>query len=277
MLSRRELLIGGLALTIPKWLVEDFAGRKVFDGLMALAKKRGWAALSLPKCTAAAAQALIGTPYVGWTLERSADIESPFVTLEGLDCVTLFESSLGFARMLAHGGQSPEDLVKEVALTRYRGGRVDGYLSRLHYTSDWMLDNAKKGVVELPRLSGAERLTNPIHFMSSHPNTYRQLKAHPEWLPSLKEMEETLTSTEKWFVPKRKLVEGELRTGDIVGLTTSMDGMDIPHTGLIVVEGHRARFLNASSVAKKVVLDGSVCHVLATQKSLTGIMVARPL
>ncbi|KAA6304419.1 hypothetical protein EZS27_043932, partial [termite gut metagenome] len=31
---------------------------------------------------------------------------------------------------------------------RYRDGRMEGYTSRLHYVSDWINDNIRKGLIE---------------------------------------------------------------------------------------------------------------------------------
>ena len=32
---------------------------------------------------------------------------------------------------------------------RYRGGRLAGYPSRLHYFTDWLLDNERRGLIEI--------------------------------------------------------------------------------------------------------------------------------
>ncbi|MEZ5432743.1 MAG: hypothetical protein R3F31_16555 [Verrucomicrobiales bacterium] len=63
----------------------------------------------------ACAKELRGTPYKGFTLEIDDHIESPSANLEGLDCWSFFEISLGLARMLESGGPDyqPQDLLNQ--------------------------------------------------------------------------------------------------------------------------------------------------------------------
>lgn len=67
------------------------------------------------------------------------------MNLTGLDCVTFFENVLDMARIFRQGKYEFDDLLAAVTHTRYRGGKLDGYLSRLHYTADWIHDNVAKG------------------------------------------------------------------------------------------------------------------------------------
>jgi hypothetical protein len=225
---------------------------------------------------------LVDTPYVGFTAEISDDTEMCVVNMHGLDCVTLFENSLGIARMLKQGEREPEDLVEQVSLTRYRDGQVNGYLSRLHYTTDWFHDNVRKGVVEMvtDNLEDREPYTRPVGFMSANPNLYRQLDANPDLVPLVVQMENKVNARPKFYIPQEKVAANEqyFKTGDLVGITTTRGGIDITHTGLIYVdEDGVARFLHASSVADKVILDSSISEYLARVEGSTGVMIARPL
>jgi len=261
--------------------VETFTGRRTFANLLDRAQREGWAALPIGERTGAVALAFVGTPYVGWTLEKYDDREVCSINLDGLDCVTLFESSLNFARLLAQEEKTPEALLALVQETRYRDGKIDDYLSRLHYTSDWMFDNEKKGIVKIvtPDLPGAERFEKPLSFMSEHATVYRQLKANPALLPKVVEMEKAVSGRKLAYLPKGRVAKAEplLQTGDIIGLTTTMPGMDISHTGLCYRDKDGIlRFLHASSTQKKVVLDRRLSACLSGEKT-TGIMVARPV
>ncbi|MEQ1932378.1 MAG: N-acetylmuramoyl-L-alanine amidase-like domain-containing protein [Fimbriimonadaceae bacterium] len=226
------------------------------------------------------ARSFIDTPYTGWTLERNVDREFCFVTLDGLDCVTFFESSLAIANMIRNGEKRASDLVARVTQTRYRGGTVSGYGSRLHYTSDWIHENAKRGTIEdmSGSLPGSSPLDKKFSFMSDHADTYRQLKAHPELIEVIRREEARLTKTPFNYIPTASVpvVERYLHTGDIIGIVTKTAGMDCSHTGMIIREGSRARFLHASSVAKKVILDGPISDYLKRNEKSLGIMVARP-
>src|SRR5438045_9150843 len=91
------------------------------------------------------AMELVGTPYVGFTLELDKDREVCSVDLKGLDCVTFFEDTLDFSRMLKKGGRTPAAMLAEVTLTRYRGGTLGDFTSRLRSKPDRMYHNEKKG------------------------------------------------------------------------------------------------------------------------------------
>ena len=83
-----------------------------------------------------------------------------------------------------------------------------------------------------------------------------------------------------YYLPKKKLseYENELREGDIVGITTSIQGLDITHVGILVERDGRIHLMHASSVAEKVVISEEPLEdYLHAGSKVTGIMVARPL
>ncbi len=187
--------------------------------------------------------------------------------------------------MLKKGGRTPDDMLKEVAFTRYRGGGPVDFTTRLHYTTDWFHDNEQKKVVKLlGDLPGAEPYIVQVNAMSAHPENYRQLKAHPEMIPKLRQFEVAINSrTPLNYVPMAKLkdAESQLQTGDIVGVCGYEHGGDIPHTGLIYRDDAGVpHFMDASSLKRnyKVTIEsGPISQSLNWAKYLTGAMFARPL
>lgn len=303
MLTRRHFLAGTATLTTSLLTASAFArvfqpaggndamahfkGNEVFERILKKAQDEKWAALPIGQCMAKIAHELAGTPYVAFTLELSADNEFCSVNLEGLDCVTFFEGTLDFARMLKKGGSTPEDLVKEVTYTRYRGGKVTDFTSRLHYTTDWYYDNEAKGVVKLlaPELPGSEPFTQKVGIMSAKPSNYRQLKAHPELVPTIAAQEAAINERNPRimkYVPLGALPEAEkkLQSGDLVGICTTAAGIDISHTGLVMVDDSGvAHFMDASSSKSKmkVTFEKGPLHEDITSRNVTGAMFARPL
>lgn len=258
----------------------QFEGNATFESLRKTAQESRIGDADMPQRMEFFARRLLGRPYVGWTLEQSETDEFCYVSLDRLDCVTFMETVLGLAR-LSWNSRAVVDanrLIDGIELTRYRGGRVDGYLSRLHYTSDWIYDNARKGVLKdiSKSLPGAERFSKKINFMSQNSGLYRQLKANPALVSILKGQESALTAREKWFVPKAAVAKAEkyLQTGDIIALTDAREGMDCAHVGLVIVEKGVPHFVHASSIQRKTVFDVRLSEFLG--KSHTGIMVARP-
>ncbi|HEY9759117.1 MAG TPA: N-acetylmuramoyl-L-alanine amidase-like domain-containing protein [Oculatellaceae cyanobacterium] len=275
-LDPREIL----AATKPN----NFVGEAVFDRIVNKAVSEGWTKLPIGELMGKIALELKGTPYVANTLEISLDKEICSVNLNGLDCVTFFETTLDLARMLKKGKKTPKALLAEVAYTRYRGGRVGDYTSRLHYTTDWFYDNDKKRVVKLlSDLPGSQVFEQKVGYMSAHPDKYRQLSTHTEFVPSLKQQEDLINSRSLKYVPMSKLADVEplLQTGDIVGVATSATGFDIAHTGLIFKDTEGvAHFMDASSGKAKMqvtIEPGPISKSLTWSKSLIGAMFARPL
>jgi hypothetical protein len=272
---------GRLQATQP---VEAFKGREIFDRILAKALAGKWADLPIGQAMGHIAREFEHTPYVAFTLEHSPDVELCSVNLAGLDCVTFFESTLNFARMLKKGGRTPDDLLREVTHTRYRGGRVGDFTTRLHYTTDWMVDNEKKGIVQVlaPTLPGHAPFTQKVGIMSAKPKNYRQLAAHPEMVATIKKLEDEINGRALSYIPLDKLPEAEpmLRTGDIVGICTTAEGIDISHTGLVIEDEAGVRhFMDASSAKSKmkVTFEPGPLHEAIKSKNVTGAMFARPL
>ena len=224
----------------------------------------------------------LGTPYVGRTLDHSADHEFCIVNLQELDCVTFVESALAIARIVKSGELRERDLPKQIELIRYRNGECDGFCSRLHYLSDWLYDNQEKSVLEnyTKTLPGAVAIKEHVAIMSERPELYLQLRKHPEFVPILKKDEEAINARTYYMLPKDKIKAAEpmMQTGDVVGITTSAKILDCAHTGLCYRDDKGTlRFLHASENHKEVWLDEELIDYLDHFHSFTGVMMARPL
>lgn len=220
-----------------------------------------------------------GTPYVAATLENGLD-EKLVINLRELDCTTFVENCLAMARTIKLGKTDFESFATELERIRYRDGLRNKYLSRLHYFSEWIHNNHTKGVIsELDNLQG-EKAAKPINFMSTHPASYPVLKAHPELVPVIADQEKTLSMTAFQYFPKGNLpnLYKYLQQGDIIGLTSSIDGLDINHTGIITKRNNEFYLLHASQSGEKVIVsDEPLSEFLKPQSKNTGIMIARPV
>jgi hypothetical protein len=262
-----------------------YQGEDVFARHLAKASEGKWRELPIGECMKRVARELEGTPYVGFTLELDKDNEICSVNLTGLDCVTFFEDTLDFSRMLKRGGRTPAAMLDEIRFTRYRGGTMTDFTSRLHYTNDWMFDNDQKGVVKIlaPELPGAAPFAQKVGIMSARPKNYRQLAAHPEMILAIKKFEDQINARPTMFIPMDKLsgVESKLQSGDIVGAATSERGIDIAHTGLVITDDAGVpHFMDASSSKKKMKVtfeEGPISKAFNWSPKLTGAVFARPL
>ncbi len=289
------LRVAGLALLVlatcaPPAPAAPAAGRAGatearFADLLARAERERWRERPIGEVVGLFGRALAGTPYVAGTREGPGD-ETCRVLLDGFDCVTCVETCLGLARVLElqPPGSRPglDELRAAVTRTRYRGGRVAGYASRLHYTAEWIADNVARGALAdvTPELGGVPYPVR-VSFMSGHPGLYPALRAEPALVESLRAVERYISATPLTYVPRARVaaVEARLRTGDIVAITTSQDGLDYSHVGLIVRDrAGRPRFLHASSARGRVVLDDRLSAYLGRMPAgHTGISVLRPL
>ena len=290
--SRRDFLIKLVATAtmasynLPSLAQEgkaEFKGGAIFKRIVAKADKEGWRKLTIGDLIGKLACQLEGTPYVASTLELYPDREVCSVNLTALDCVTFVETTLALARMLQKGGNTPEDLLAEVAAIRYRDGRPGDYSTRLHYMSDWLADNSQRKIVKLLEdLPGSEPFNQKVGFMSSHAPSYRRLISQPDQVEKIKYHEATINSRSLKFVPLAKIaaVEPLLKTGDIVAVCTNQAGLDVVHTGFVyrTTDG-TAHFIDASSSKgkMKVTLEPGPLHSsVKWSPKLIGVMLARP-
>ncbi|MFP4529124.1 MAG: N-acetylmuramoyl-L-alanine amidase-like domain-containing protein [Candidatus Kapaibacterium sp.] len=276
----KKMIVLLLFIAYAPALFAQNASEKIFYNTLIKARKEGWVRLPTQGLMARIAYSWLGTPYVAHTLEGDGP-EEIRVVLDGLDCFTLVEQSLDMSRVIKKHGFTFDKLESEVQQTRYRNGEIDGYLSRLHYTSEWLYHNINQGVLEdvTPALGGIE--FNPdVRFMSAHPQYYQKLKADSTLIPPLRKIEDSINKRTFYYIPKDKIPEIEkyLQTGDIVMFTTSVAGLDYGHLGLVWRDGNDVpRLLHASSSEKQVHLDKGISEYIDDIKIFTGITVARPL
>lgn len=225
------------------------------------------------------AKSFLDVPYVAGTLEVEGE-ERLVVNADSLDCTTFVELSV--ARWLALDDSATFE--QQVQALRYRDGVVDGYLSRLHYFTDWVAENERRGVWhELRGDDGSSVWRNDtltLSFMSSHVQSYPYLKAHVWAVDSMRAIEKRYAQYPVSYIDKAYLNlsprELPIRTGDILALVTSIDGLDVTHLGFAVWRGDKLHLMHASMTHKKVVIDERTLYdYLQSRKSCPGVRVVR--
>lgn len=231
----------------------------------------------------------IGVPYVAHTLEKG-DKEHLIVNLHELDCTTFVETVVALSLCDKEDARTFKDYCRNLTRIRYREGKMTDYTSRLHYFTWWGEDNEKKGIVkeivsasnsgENDPFSAVQTLS--INYMSQHPASYKQLKAHPEFVPVIKKYEDASKGRKYRYIPKKNVGWSDksslsiVHSGDIIAMLTSKPGLDTSHIGIAVWQNGKLHLLNASYVYKKVVLDTKTFYdYQQVQKSQTGIRVFR--
>ncbi|MBT2160450.1 N-acetylmuramoyl-L-alanine amidase-like domain-containing protein [Zobellia barbeyronii] len=232
------------------------------------------------KTIVAIGKTFLDTPYVAKTLEIG-DTETLVINLQGLDCTTYLENVLAFGIMLKNEKSSFDDFTEILESIRYKDGELDGYASRLHYFSEWIANNEKKGLLkDITAEIGGKEITKPINFMSTHRDLYPFLKDDKNF-EKVKASENYLNNQPICILAQDEIAANEhlIQTGDIIALTTSINGLDITHTGIATREKDgRIHLLHASTGSMKVeVSKKPLAEYLKKIKKNTGIMVARPV
>jgi hypothetical protein len=221
----------------------------------------------------------IGKPYAGGTLEGN-DPERLVVNLRKFDCMTFVESVASIYLSLRQQAPSFNDFERFLTELRYRNGTIDGYLSRLHYASDWIADNVRKNLLsgyikkEL-KTYAAEVFFNP-DFMSEHPELYPHLKTHPQDIERIRKIEARLSKQSFSYIPKSKIAQVDefLDDGDIVFFVTLKPGLDFTHTGIVHRNNGVATFIHASQKMRKVIVNPeSLSEYCLRSKTNAGIVV----
>ncbi len=225
------------------------------------------------------ARFFLNRPYVASTLEKEP--ERLIVNLREMDCMTLVESVTALARTIKAGNHSFEAYCDQLRRLRYRKGEIRNYTDRLHYFSDWIFENQRKGLVQdVTSTIGGEPYQIKLSFMSTHSDNYRQLKAHPSWVKTMHEKENEISARQTYaFIPEKDIerCSAGMQNGDIVCFVTNIDGLDISHVGFIYRKDGKLTFIHASSSEKKVIINPeSLQEYVINVKRNTGIMIVRP-
>ncbi|CAN0602836.1 unnamed protein product, partial [Ectocarpus sp. 12 AP-2014] len=152
---------------------------------------------------------------------------------------------------------------------------------RLHYFSEWIANNAEKGLLkDITGEIGGAAITKDINFMSTHRDLYPFL-ADDVNFSKIKASENYLNNQAICVLVQGDIAANEhlIQTGDIIALATSINGLDVTHTGIATREKDgRIHLLHASTGSMEVeVSKKPLADYLKGIKSNTGIMVARPL
>jgi len=194
--------------------------------------------------------------------------------------VTFVENAVTLAGLIRCGKTSFADFAASLERIRYRQGRSDGYASRLHYFTDWIYDNGRKGLIcDITHEIGGIPFRKTFYCLTDRREDHPGLK-DPLAFRRLRIIEGSCSRRPLFFIPKASLERAGdgITDGDIIALTTDERGLDVSHTGLAVRIGGQLHLLHASSAAGKVVLsETTLCRHLQARRSRTGIIVSRAI
>jgi len=205
----------------------------------------------------------LGLPYVAHTLEKGNE-EHLIVNLRELDCTTYLGTVCALALCDEHNKRTFADFCHYLQQLRYYGGKIDGYTSRKHYFTQSSSDNIANGwlvsVLENSNYAPLSTQNVRINYMSRHPNSYKQLRLHPQFVKTIAAQERATSGKQFKYLHKSQLGKSQkqlnfIHNGDLVAIVTSKDGLDISHVGIALWQNGTLRFMHASSTHKKVVIE----------------------
>jgi hypothetical protein len=222
----------------------------------------------------------LGIEYAGGLLDEGQE-EKLVVTIDASDCVIYVETTFALALTTLQGSSDWESFRSNLKLLRYRDGTIEGYNSRLHYFSDWMKTNQEKGIFEILHQDQDQDLplVNKVRFMSANRESYPRLAGSDSLYYLIAIRESELGSHNLYYIPTSRIPEYEKqwKTGDLIGFVSTIDGLDIAHTAIVLKEGDRAGFYHASTTGE-VMKDPKTIHEYSSERrNVSGVVIARPV
>jgi hypothetical protein len=270
-----------------KLLAQTSVDDSIFAAKIKQAKEEHLDRLPIGERVAAMGKLFLGTPYEGGTLNTDSTNEHLVVDLRSFDCVTFYENTLAFARIIKeYANPTLQHFRDELTFLRYRDGKINGFHSRLHYTIDYFYNNGQKGVLhDVTREVGKHYAAlddRKIDFMTTHPAYYDQLTPKGSEYRGMLQIEKEINTRKNfYYIPKSDVaaIESGIRTGDILGITTNVAGLDCSHTGIAIrMPDGRIHFMHASSVKGNVIISEDPLAEYLTHTSVQiGIILMRPI
>jgi hypothetical protein len=222
----------------------------------------------------------IGAEYRVGLLDKTPT-EQLFISLQKFDCLLFVEIILALAKNISQQDYSYQNFTEMVSQERYRDGTIKNYCSRLHYFSEWIADNQKRGnIINITNSLGGIELPKTLNYMSRNWHKYPATIRTPENYQCIVKMEANLVGVKLEYIPQKDIdkIYPLLQTGDIIGVATNIEGLDVTHTGFVNIVSQDDRqtigFLHASP-AGKVTIAPDLKTYVGKVKNAIGIIVVR--
>ncbi len=241
-------------------------------------QRQQWQKLALGDRIQIIAEQFIGDPYRANLLDQS-NIEQPFVSLHEFDCVLFLETVLAVTSALS-SDNAEITIFPEIQRYRYRDGKLNDYCDRLHYFSDWVLDNQRRGLI---KDVGTVPLKRSLNFMSQNWNKYSPIVRNPALKNCIQTTEslisQQLQTGQLNYIPIENLPsqENKLRSGDLIALVTDLKGLDVTHSGFLYRKGKSPAGLLHASQRSGIKISPNLERYVRGVDGAIGIIVARPL
>lgn len=272
-------LSDNLSMNFPEVEVSQIGEVTKFTQVVEYAKNQRLSDRTLSEIIPAIAEQFLGIKYKANLLARS-NKEKLVVSFEQLDCVLFVETVLAIARGVAVEDYSYQTFVKNLQNQRYRNGGLPGYCSRLHYFSDWIMDNQNRGIVENISLNlGGVSQNKSLNFMSKNRHRYPLMVNNDANYQCIVDRESQLGEVTVNYIPKYRISRAysQLQPGDIIAVATNISGLDFTHTGLVYRHQNGRIGLIHASPTGTVTTASDLQRYVKNVKNSMGVVVVRAI
>jgi hypothetical protein len=217
---------------------------------------------------------LLGKPYSIALLDRKTP-EYLYISLANTDCMLFIEEVVALSELIKNNDLNMHNFTREIYKLRYHGSLA--YCNRNHYFKDWAISNQTLFIDEAKILTG---ITYPYkaHVISDN---LAKSESNPHFvdLACIKARENLINQEDLGFIPLAILPKylSRIQSGDIVGIVRESKGRpdDIYHLGIAYVNDGHIGMVNASSIAKKVIITDDLIVYLKQFNNSKGIILLR--
>ncbi len=253
--------------------IED---REKYQNIIENVTRKNLAKSSISEIVQQVAQNFLGAEYKAGLLDRSSS-ETLIISLKQFDCLLFVETVLAIASNINQQKYGYQAFSQELEDRRYWNGKMNGYCSRLHYFSDWIQDNQRRGKIEnVTKQLGGVNTIKKLNFMTTHRSSYPNLVKSDANFKCITSVEESLSDNFNYIPTKNiKQAYSQLQPGDIIGVATNIAGLDFTHTGFVYRQPNGKIGLIHASPAGKVVIAQDLQTYVSKVSNAIGIVVSR--
>jgi len=257
-------------------LIPDTEDGRIYRRIVNDADRHSLPQESMGKIMQTVAEQFLGSEYRAGLLDQEAQ-ETLVISLKQFDCFLFVETVLAIASNIKQQDYNYQAFTHKIEDQRYWQGKMNGYCSRLHYFSDWIDDNAKRGNIQnITQQLGGIDTVKKINFMTTHRSSYPNLAQGDLNFQCIARVEDSLSQNFN-YIPTKNIRQtySQLQPGDLIGVATDIPGLDFTHTGLVFQQPNGDMGLIHASPAGKVVIAQDLQTYISKVENAIGIVVTR--
>jgi hypothetical protein len=223
-----------------------------------------------------------GVPYGGGS--NGCPPAHTLVNVRQMDCMTFVENfwAISFTRhLVSQMKEKPGDeelfalYVQNLNAIRYYQGMNQRNEDRIQYLTSGFIQLEKAGVLEAIGKQECTPVKKSIHYVSSNKSRFGGFS---DWA-FIQSKEKEMSQYAYHIFGKDEIQKYApiARDGDLVGLVTTVAGLDVSHCGVITHKDHQIFMTHASSVKKQLVIAQPLEEYLRSRTTISGIVVFRPV